>query len=254
MWYERFSVKGKNILLTGAARGIGLSLLAGLLQAGATVHAVTRRKDTDWHGLQVNYPETLIPQICDLSQEKAVFALAERVEGYEGGVDVLINNASDCPHLKKNVYSLETLRHVLAVTLEAAYILCGNLAPAMANRGHGSIINITSMNSEKAWPGNPSYIAGKSALRMLTLAIARDFGERGVRANNLTPGYVHTRLTALSFADPVLHEARRSHTMLGRWATTDDLLGPCIFLASDASCYVTGIDLHVDGGWLAKGL
>lgn len=110
------------------------------------------------------------------------------------------------------------------------------------------------MNAEQAWPGNPAYITTKSALRMLTKAVARDFGGRGVRANNLCPGYVHTKLTETSFSDPRMYEERRSHTMLGRWGTPDDMVGPCLFLASDASKYITGLDLHVEGGWLAKGM
>jgi len=89
---------------------------------------------------------------------------------------------------------------------------------------------------------------------MLTKAVARDFGEKGVRANNLCPGYVRTRMTAASYADPVRYEERRSRTMLGRWAEPEDMVGPCLFLASDASAYVTGIDLIVDGGWTAKGM
>lgn len=254
MWHERFSLSGKKILLTGAAGGIGGALLAGLLSAGGRVYAVTRRDGADWKGLDQTHPETFNPQLCDLAQENQVRGLAERIEADSGGVDVLINNASDCPHLKNDIYSLEALRRTLTVTLEAAYILCGRLAPQMAKRGGGSIINVTTMNAEKAWPGNPAYIAAKSALRMLTLAVARDYGERGVRANNLCPGYVHTRLTDGSYSDPAMHEERRSRTMLGRWGTPDDMVGPCLFLASDASSYVTGLDLHVDGGWLAKGM
>jgi len=89
---------------------------------------------------------------------------------------------------------------------------------------------------------------------MLTKAVARDFGESGVRANNLCPGYVHTKMTAASHSEPERHLARRRRTMLGRWAEPEDMVGPCLFLASDASAYVTGIDLIVDGGWTAKGL
>lgn len=254
MWYEQFSVSGKKVLLTGATGGIGGALLTGFLQAGATVYAVSRRRDTDWNGLDIAHPKTLKPHLCDLAEEDQVRRLAERVEADSGGVDVLINNAGDCPHLKNDVYSLKALRQTLTINLEAAYILCGLIAPEMGKRGAGSIINVTSMNAEKAWPGNPPYIAAKGALRMLTLAVARDYGKQGVRANNLCPGYIHTRMTTDSFSDPVQYEERRNHTMLGRWGTAGDMIGPCLFLASAASNYVTGIDLHVVGGWMAKGL
>lgn len=180
--------------------------------------------------------------------------LIQYVEDHHGGCDVLINNASGCSRAVDNIYSLEILKEIMSVTFEAPYLLCSKIAPQMAMRGRGSIINITSLNAERALPSNPSYIAAKSALRMLTKAVARDFGERGVRANNISPGYVHTQMTHTSFTTPELYEERRSHTMLGRWATPEDIVGPCIFLASDASSYITAADIHVDAGWLAKGL
>jgi NAD(P)-dependent dehydrogenase (short-subunit alcohol dehydrogenase family) len=124
----------------------------------------------------------------------------------------------------------------------------------MAERRGGSIINATSMNAERAWPGNPAYVTAKTALRLLTKAVARDFGLRGVRANNLCPGYIKARMTGASYADPKLYEERLSRMMLGRWADPEDLIGPVLFLATDLSRYVTGIDLHVDGGWMAKAL
>lgn len=253
MWYERFSVNSKTVLLTGAAGGIGLALLEAFLDAGARVYSVTRRKETDWKGLDSRYPTNLIPVVCNLADHEKLCRCALEADSNHG-VDVLIHAASECPHEPVNFYALELFRKTVTVTLEAAYVLCGVLAPKMADRGHGSIINLTTMNAEMAWPGNPAYITSKSALRMLTKAVARDFGERGVRANNLCPGYVRTRLTEGSFSDSYMNEERRLHTMLGRWGTPDDMVGPCLFLASDASSYITGADLHVEGGWLAKGM
>jgi NAD(P)-dependent dehydrogenase (short-subunit alcohol dehydrogenase family) len=251
---ERFSLAGKNVLLTGAAGGIGMALLEGLIEAGARVIASTRHPDTDWRGLDKKFGGQLVPVVCELADQEQIKVVIKVIEEEYAGCDVLINNASDCPHPKENYYDLQALNHTMKVTLDAAYLLCGEIAPQMAGRGHGSIINVTSINAELAWPGSPAYITSKSALRMLTRAVARDFGAYGVRANNLSPGYVHTRMTDGSFNDPAMYEERRSHTMLGRWANLDDLVGPCIFLASDASAYVTGVDLHVDGGWLAKGM
>ncbi len=251
---DRFSVAGKNILLTGAAGGIGMTLLEGLMGAGALVVASTRRPDTNWRGLDKKFGDRFVPVICDLADTEQIRAMIKVIEEDYNGCDVLINNASDCPHAQENHYDLTLLQNTMKVTLEAAYLLCGEIAPKMAGRGRGSIINITSINAVRAWPASPAYITSKSALRMLTKAVARDFGEYGVRANNLSPGYFHTRINEASFNDPVRHEERRSHTMLGRWGNLDDLVGPCIFLASDASAYVTGVDLHVDGGWVAKGM
>lgn len=254
MWSDQFSVADKIVLLTGAAGGIGMALLQGFLEVGAHVYAVTRRDDTDWQGLDARFCSHFHPLCCDLSKTEDIKRLITDTELKEDTPDILINNASDCPHLTDDIYNIETLRLTMRVTLEAAYVLCGTLAPRMAERGKGSIINVTTMNAEQAWPGNPPYIAAKSALRMLTKAVARDFGEKGVRANNLCPGYVRTRLTEQSFSNSISYEERRSHTMLGRWGTPEDMVGPCLFLASDASAYITGSDLHVEGGWLTKGM
>jgi len=118
----------------------------------------------------------------------------------------------------------------------------------------GSIINITSIGSVVGFPGNPGYVASKGGLRMMTKALAVDYGQAGIRVNAIAPGYIETAMTAGSFADPELHEQRRRHTCLGRWGSVSDMVGAAIFLASDASSYVTGQDLIVDGGWTAKGL
>lgn len=251
---NQFSVANKKVILTGAAGGIGSALLCGFLTAGATVIAVTRQDTNDWNGLDVLYKQTLVPIKCDLSNKLQIMELIHYVEANMGGCDVLINNASGCSHSDENIYSLETLKDIMAVSLEAPYLLCGQIAQQMAKQGHGSIINITSINAERALPRNPSYITAKGALKMLTKAIARDFGQHGVRANNLCPGYIHTKMTHTSFITPDLYEERRNHTMLGRWGVPEDIVGPCIFLASEASSYITGTDIHVEGGWLAKGL
>ena len=121
-------------------------------------------------------------------------------------------------------------------------------------RPGSSIINVTSIGSMLGFPENPGYIAAKGGLRMMTKALAVDYGTSGIRVNALAPGYIHTDMTAKSFANPEENERRRKHTCLGRWGTTEDLVGAAIFLASTASAYITGQDLIVDGGWTAKGM
>ena len=254
MLKDLFSVHSKKVVLTGAAGGIGRALLRGFLEGGAIVVAVMRQDNTDWQGLDVKYNNTMYPVKCDLGDKKQIMDLISYTEDKLNGCDVLINNASICPKCVDDFYNLDTLKNTMDIVLEAPYLLCAKIAPKMAEQGNGSIINITTMNAELAWPSNPSYITAKSALRMLTKSVARDFGEYGVRANNICPGYVHTKMTDTSFVTPKLYEERCDRTMLGRWATPEDMIGPCLFLASDASSYITGIDLHVEGGWLSKGL
>ena len=124
----------------------------------------------------------------------------------------------------------------------------------MKDQGGGSIINITSIGAELGFPNNPAYIAAKGALKQLTRSLALDLGSFGIRVNNIGPGYFRTDMTKGSWNDPQLEEDRIRRTILGRWGEPDDLAGAAIFLASEASRYITGQDLYVDGGWLAKGL
>jgi NAD(P)-dependent dehydrogenase (short-subunit alcohol dehydrogenase family) len=120
--------------------------------------------------------------------------------------------------------------------------------------GNSSVINVTSINSVRGFPGNPGYVAAKAGLSGLTRALATDFAADGIRVNALAPGYIATAMTTTSFNDPAMHEERRRHTMLGRWGNPDDMVGAAIFLASAASAYMTGQEIFVDGGWTAKGL
>jgi len=124
----------------------------------------------------------------------------------------------------------------------------------MKKNKSGSIINITSLNAELAFPNNPAYVASKGGLKMLSKALARDWGIYGIRVNNLGPGYIKTDMTEASFNNKTTRKEREERTMLGRWGEVDDLIGPCVFLASDASEYITGQDIYIDGGWLGKGL
>jgi NAD(P)-dependent dehydrogenase (short-subunit alcohol dehydrogenase family) len=253
-WYERFSVADKYIVLTGASGGIGLAITRAFLEAGAHLIIVSRRKNIDWHGLDNEYYGRFHQHMCDLSNLGDVTQLAEALQSEYAKIDVLINNAclNNVPSISK--YSISDFETIRKVGLDAPYILCGKLAEHMAANGSGCIINITSINAEAAWPNNPAYITVKSGLRMFTKAIARDFGQYGVRANNLSPGYIHTAMTDKSFSDPVAYKERSEKTMLGRWGLPSEIADACLFLASDASSYITGADIHVDGGWLAKGL
>ena len=140
------------------------------------------------------------------------------------------------------------------VNLTGAFQFSQQVLKYMKKNHSGSIINITSINSEFGFPNNPAYVASKGGLKLLGKSLARDWGIYGIRVNNLGPGYIITDMTRKNYNNKKTRIARQKNTMLNRWGKPHDLLGPCIFLSSDASSYITGQDIYVDGGWSANGL
>ena len=250
---SRFSVDGKTVIVTGASRGIGRAVADGFVEAGANV-AFVARSDSILDVATAETANRVLGLQCDVAEPGAAErACRETVERF-GGIDILINNAGvTLPG--EDSYSDTVWDRTLDVNLKAAFQFSRAAAAVMqdANRG-GSIINIASIGAMLGFPDNPSYQAAKGGLRQLTKALARDWGAIGIRVNVICPGYIRTEMTAASYADPQLQSDRTERTMLARWGEPDDLVGPCLFLASDASAYITGCELPVDGGWTAKGL
>jgi NAD(P)-dependent dehydrogenase (short-subunit alcohol dehydrogenase family) len=180
--------------------------------------------------------------------------LFDEVESAHGRIDIYLHVAGITLPSQGGFQNVDTFAATLDANLIGAYRCCADVGQRMARQRRGSIVTVTSIGSLLAFPNNPGYVAAKGGLRMMSKALALDLGPHNVRVNNLVPGYIHTDMTAGSFASPTLHAERAGRTMLGRWGQVDDLLGAAIFLASPASSYVTGTDLVVDGGWTAKGL
>ena len=147
------------------------------------------------------------------------------------------------------------------VNLRAPFLLMQGLSPLMIENGKGSIINITSLNAEMAFPNNPAYPAAKGGLKMMSKSFAYELGKYNIRVNNIGPGYFKTefhkqdgRVEKLNWEDSVILKERSEKTLMGRWGEPQDVVGLAIFLSSDSSSYITGQDIYVDGGWLTKGL
>ncbi len=250
---SRFSVDGKTVIVTGASRGIGRAVADGFVAAGANVAFVARSDSI----LDVATPETAVRVHsiqCDVTDDGAAERICRETAERFGNINVLVNNAGvTLPG--EDTLSDSVWDRTFDVNLKSAFQLSCAVAEVMreADRG-GSIINIASIGAMLGFPGNPSYQAAKGGLRQLTKALACDWGTIGIRVNVICPGYIRTEMTAGSYADPQLQADRTNRTMLGRWGEPDDLVGPCLFLASDASAYMTGCELPVDGGWTAKGL
>ncbi len=240
-----FSLEGRVAVVTGASRGVGAAIAAGLARAGAQVVGAARSTP--------DAPDAvagLMHEVCDVTDGGRFAEVCRQTVDRFGRLDALVNAAG----VSLSGAGTETFDATLAVNLRAPFVACAIAAEYMKAAGRGSIVNVTSLAGALGFPGNPAYVAAKGGLRMLTKALAEDLGPYGVRVNNLAPGYIRTAMTAKSHADPTEHERRRRHTMLGRWGEPEDLVGPAIFLIGDASAYVTGQDIFVDGGWTAKGL
>jgi NAD(P)-dependent dehydrogenase (short-subunit alcohol dehydrogenase family) len=253
---DLFSLQGKVALVTGATRGLGRAISEALLRSGATVVLNGSNQERLAETARQFLAEGLLAVefASDLSDAAQVAQLAEFVLREQPRIDVLVNNAGvTFPHDLLD-YPDEAWQKTFQINLEAPFQLARRLAPRMKEQGGGSIINVTSIGAELGFPNNPAYGAAKAALKQLTKSMAFDLGPFGIRVNNLGPGYFHTDMASLSYSDPERREARARRTLLGRWGEPEDLAGAVIFLASDASRYMTGQDLYIDGGWLAKGL
>jgi NAD(P)-dependent dehydrogenase (short-subunit alcohol dehydrogenase family) len=238
------SLAGKVVIVTGAGRGNGRAMAEGLAGLGAEVVGV----DRDFQGV----PTAFAAETCDLTDEAALEDIVARRLS-SGRIDGLVNNAGvSLP--PQDCYSTATFETTIAINTLAPLRLSWHVAEAMKAQGAGSIVNITSLGSHLGFPDNPAYQASKAALLQITRAMAVDYGKFGVRVNSLCPGYIVTDMTKASYGDPEKRKARADRMALNRWGQPEDLVGPCAFLLSSASAYVTGIDLAVDGGWMAKGL
>ena len=247
-----FSVENKVVIVTGAARGNGRAIAEGFLAFGAIVYFCDLLKDVE-SIVEMAENSRAHAVVGNLRRKRDINRLVSTVVKENGRIDVLVNNAgvsfsgSDCNN--EDIWD-----RTFEVNLKAAFLLSSKVCNVMKEKRAGAIINITSLGAELGFPGNPSYVASKGGLKQLTKAMAVDLSRYNIRVNNVCPGYFRTDMTRRSYNDPRLRKARNNRIMLGRWGNPVDLVGPCIFLASEAAAYITGIDLLVDGGWLAKGL
>ena len=243
-----FSIEGKTALITGGARGIGNAIANGFVNNGAKVGVFD-------NNIEEGNTQKIKSYNVDLSHDKKLETSFFDFINHFNTIDILINSAAITISSPSEDYSIIDWNQTLSINLTAIFLLCKITGKQMINQGAGgSIINITSIGGTQGFPDNPAYCASKGGVRQLTKSLAYDWGKYGIRVNNLVPGYTHTPMNKKSWEDKDLRRERAAHTMLERWAEPEDMISPAIFLASDASQYVTGSDLYVDGGWNAKGI
>ena len=254
-----FSLEGKVALVTGGAYGIGFAMAQAFAEAGARI-VFNCRNEQHLQQALADYKAKGIEAkgyIADVTSEQQVAQLVANVENELGTIDILVNNAGIIKRIPMTEMSVDDFRQVVDTDLTAPFIVAKAVIPGMMRKGHGKIINICSMMSELGRETVSAYAAAKGGLKMLTRNICAEFGGCNIQCNGIGPGYIATPQTA-PLRQPQADGSRHpfdqfviSKTPAGRWGTPEDLMGPAVFLASDASNFVNGHILYVDGGILA---
>lgn len=254
-----FSLENKVALVTGGAYGIGFAMARAMANAGAQIafncrseeHLQTALKEYEKLGIQAK------GYICDVTKEAEVRQMVSDIEQSIGTIDILVNNAGIIKRIPMVEMKVSEFEEVIDIDLIAPFIMAKAVIPGMIQKGHGKIINVCSMMSELGRETVSAYAAAKGGLKMLTKNIASEYGKYNIQCNGIGPGYIATPQTApLREVQPdgskhPFDQFIISKTPASRWGTPEDLEGPAVFLASEASDFVNGHVLYVDGGILA---
>ena len=245
-----FKLNGKMALITGSSAGIGFALARALGEAGA--HVVINGR----HAQKVQEAATLLnseglkvsESVFDVTDSASVSAAVNNIESQVGAIDILINNAGMQIRGPLHEYKDEDWHTLMRTNLDSVYYVGKTVAQHMIPRGRGKIINICSVQSELGRPGIAPYTASKGAIKMFTKGMAIDWGQFGIQVNGIGPGYFKTELNQKLVDDPQFSSWLVGRTPSRRWGDVEDLGGAAVFLASDASKFVNGHSLYVDGG------
>ena len=253
---KKFSLEGKVALITGATYGIGFAMANAMANAGATIVFNDLNQELVDKGIAAYEAEGIKAHgyVCNVCDEDGVNAMVAQIEKEVGVIDILVNNAGIIKRVPMIEMSAADFRQVIDVDLNAPFIVAKAVIPSMIKKGGGKIINICSMMSEFGRETVSAYAAAKGGLKMLTRNIASEYGEYNIQCNGIGPGYIATPQTAPlreAQADGSKHPFDQfilAKTPAGRWGEAEDLGGPAVFLASEASDFVNGLVLYVDGG------
>ena len=252
---DDFRLDGRLAVVTGASRGIGAAIAIALAEAGADVVGIARRmpQHGDETGAAVRAAGRQFTGVAaDLADDAGIAAALASIADLGRPVDILINNAGIAERSRAEDHTDAQWASVLAVNLTAPFALARELGRGMLERGRGRIVFIASMTTFQGGTNVVSYTAAKSAVAGVVHALANEWAGRGVGVNAIAPGYIETELTMGRDGNPERVAAQLPRIPFGRWGRPDDIAGAAVFLSSDASAYVHGVVIPVDGGWLVR--
>lgn len=253
MILDLFKLDGRVAFVTGAGRGIGQALAWGLAQAGADIATVTRTgESTETRRLVESCGRRFVDLKADLGVPEQRAGLAKQVAAELGRLDILVNNAGVTGRFAPEEYPAEKWRYLLEVHLFAAMDLAVQCSEFMLPRGRGKVINLGSVMCFEGGLNITAYASAKHGLAGLTKSLATSWASKGINVNCICPGYIETEMSGVLKNDPVRGPQILDRIPIGRWASPDELAPLCVFLASDASNYMHGSIIPIDGGWLSR--
>lgn len=255
MVLDLFSLKGKTALVTGCKRGIGKGIAEGLAEAGADIIGVSASLELEGSAVEQSVRErgrNFKAYQCDFSDRKSLYAFIEQAKKDFPKIDILVNNAGTILRKPAAEHPDEYWDQVIEVNLNSQFILSREFGKEMVNRGSGKIIFIASLLTFQGGITVPGYAASKGAIGQLTMALSNEWVAKGVNVNAIAPGYIATDNTQALRDDPDRSDAILGRIPQGRWGSPEDFKGPAVFLASDASNYMSGSIVTVDGGWMGR--
>lgn len=252
---DQFRLDGKIALVTGCRRGIGKAFAQALAEAGADIIGVSASLEPTGSEVEkdiLSRGRKFKGYSCDFGNRQALYNLIAQIKKDFPKIDILVNNAGTILRKPAHEHPDEYWDKIIEINLNAQFIMAREFGKDMVARGKGKIIFTASLLSFQGGITVPSYAASKGGIGTLTMALANEWAGKGVNVNAIAPGYIATDVTAALRADPVRNEQILMRIPAGRWGTPEDLKGAVVFLASDASNYVHGTILIVDGGWMGR--
>lgn len=252
---QQFDLTGKTALVTGCKRGIGKAMAVALAEAGADIVGVSASLEASGSDIEKEITalgRSFEAHTCDFSDRDALNAFIAKIQARSGGIDILVNNAGTIQRAPAAEHPDELWDQVIEVNLSAQFILSREIGRGMIERGQGKIIFTASLLTFQGGITVPGYSASKGGIGQLTMALANEWGSKGVNVNAIAPGYIRTDNTQALQDNPERHDAILERIPAGRWGVPSDFAGPVVFLASDASNYLHGTIVTVDGGWMGR--